>query len=74
MKVTIDGEVKEMPFLSSTCTGYVADKIEISADDVMRMRLMAERNPAAFQVCMLQLEYRFAERRVKRSPFKGDAE
>jgi len=43
--------------------GYVASKIEIEADDILRMRLMARQAPEDFNVAMLQLEYRFDCRR-----------
>ena len=49
---------------SNTCTGYVAEKIEIDADDVEAMANMAAREPGTFQKVMAQFEHRFMSRRA----------
>lgn len=55
----------ELPFLEANCTGYIAQRIEITADDVKAMREKAARDPEGFLKCMFQLEYRFASRRLR---------
>lgn len=64
MKITLKGGREiELPFIAGA-TGYVAEKIEITADDIDHMRKMAMDHPALFDVHLMQLQARFPERRA----------
>lgn len=72
MKITLtDGREIEMPFAAGA-VGYVATKIEVTADDITAMREMADRRPDDFQVHMRQLEARFPERRAGYRPHQHE--
>ena len=60
MKITLtNGQHVELPFAPSNCSGYRAERIEISAQDVRAMLKMAQTDPHYFELSMRQLEARF---------------
>lgn len=64
-----DGTEKHVPFSASNCTGYVAERITLTGEDVRRMRSLMAYNPDIFATALLQLEARF---RQNRAPQQGE--
>jgi len=65
MKIKLlGGEIIHLPFPSG-CTGYVAESIEIDAEDVFRMHELLHTDPEQLCAALNQLEYRFQSARRK---------
>lgn len=68
-----NGNMREVVFCPAYCTGYVAQSLIMSADDIRRIRELALHSPETFQAAMLQLEHRFVERRKQGLNIKMEA-
>jgi hypothetical protein len=50
--------------LPQTCTGFVCDRMEVDAGDVLRLTYLQVNQPDALRRCLLQLSARFMANRV----------
>lgn len=67
MKVWVTGSNVPVEIPISHPTGFVADRIEITSKDVAELRRMLAWNPVDMNALLMQLEYRFADKRAESS-------